>query len=413
VAAGLVLLLVVAAVAWRAGGNVGADDQSPAAPVAVPSELRAQRAAEALRALTAAWNAGDQIAFLEAAGDTSRAREWAGRTYEALDQLDVTDMELRFVGERVVTTAEAPGVDQTFAADVEVSWALEGYLIPTSTVALAFGDTGDAVSVLGLAEGSASMVTEGAPLPLWLAGEIVADAGERCLGVDAEPDSIRCGPLTDVAAQDLAAVLPSGSADEDWRVVLPSTSALASALLGRGAGGLGNIAAVTTTIDAGGSPEAPQVVILNPDVLRALRPDAAQLVVSHEVVHAATGAAAVDLPLWVAEGFADYVALRQGRVPVQRAASQVLRSVRRDGPPSRLPGDDDFFGDRAGLGQTYEAAWLVFRLLRERYGDAAVVAFYEAVLSGHAVDRALAEQVGVTRDQLTAAWRADLVRLAG
>ena len=257
------------------------------------------------------------------------------------------------------------------------------------------------------------MVTEGAPLPLWLAGEVVADAGGRCLGIDAEPDSIRCGPLTDVAAQDLAAVMPSGSADEDWRVVLPATSSLASALLGRGAGGLGNIAAVTTTVDASGSPEAPHVVILNPDVMHALRPDAAQLVVSHEVVHAATGAAAVDLPLWVAEGFADYVALRQGRVPVQRAASQVLRSVRADGLPSRLPSDDDFSGDRTGLGQTYEAAWLVFRLMGERYGDAAVVAFYDAVVAGAAVALALVEQVGVTRDELTAAWRADLVRLAG
>jgi hypothetical protein len=87
--------------------------------------------------------------------------------------------------------------------------------------------------------------------------------------------------------------------------------------------------------------------------------------------------------------------------------------VREDGPPSRLPNDDDFSGHRAGLGQTYEAAWLVFRLLGERYGDAAVVAFYDAVVAGDGVDRALAEQVGVTRDELTAAWRAYLVCLAG
>lgn len=98
---------------------------------------------------------------------------------------------------------------------------------------------------------------------------------------------------------------------------------------------------------------------------------------------------------------------------MQRAASQVLHSVRRDGPPSRLPSDEDFSGDRAGLGQTYEAAWLVFRLLGERYGDAAVVAFYDAVLAGDAVDRALVEQVGVTCEELTAAWAADLVRLVG
>jgi hypothetical protein len=320
-------------------------------------------------------------------------------------------MKLRYIGERVATSAEASGVEQTFAADVEVSWTFDGYRVPAVTVALAFVHNGDAVSVIGLAEGSASMVSPG-PLPLWLAGELVGGAG-RCLGVDAEPDSIRCERLTGVATQDLAAVLPDGSRDHDWRVVLPATSSLASALLGRRAGGLGNLAAVTTTIDASGSSSAPQVVVLNPDVMRALRPDAAQLVVSHEAVHAATGAAAADLPLWVAEGFADYVALRAGRVTVQRAASQLLHSVRRDGPPSRLPKDEDFSGDRAGLGQTYEAAWSVFRLMGERYGDAAVVAFYEAVLAGDPVARALAEQVGVTRDDLTASWRADLVQLAG
>src|SRR4028119_1909456 len=61
-------------------------------------------------------------------------------------------------------------------------------------------------------------------------------------------------------------------------------------------------------------------------------------------------------------GRADYVAVRAGRVTVQRAASQLLHSVRRDGPPSRLPKDEDFSGDRAGLGQTYDAAWAVVRL---------------------------------------------------
>jgi hypothetical protein len=349
-AAVLVLLLVLGVAAWRASSNSGDDHAPSRASAAAPVELRAQRAIETLGALTAAWDDRDRVAWLRAAGAASRARGWAGRTYDALTLLHVTGMKLRYIGERVATTAEASGVEQTFAADVEVSWTFDGYRIPAVTVALAFVETGDSVSVIGLAEGSASMVSPG-PLPLWLAGELVGGAGGRCLGVDAEPDSIRCERLTGVATQDLAAVLPDGSRDHDWRVVLPATSSLASALLGRRAGGLGNLAAVTTTIDASGSSSAPQVVVLNPDVMRALRPDAAQLVVSHEAVHAATGAAAADLPLWVAEGFADYVALRAGRVTVQRAASQLLHSVRREGPPSRLPKDEDFSGDRAGRGR--------------------------------------------------------------
>jgi hypothetical protein len=342
------------------------------------------------------------------------AADWAGRTYDALRVLGLTSVRFGFVGERDPTAAvRAPGGEQTFAADVEVSWELEGYETATSKVALSFGDTGDTVSVLGLAEGAASMVSEGSPLPLWLAGELVGFPGGRCVGVDVDPDSVGCERLTRVAERDLSAVLASGSRADDWRVVLPATSELASALLGRGTAGLGSIAAVTSTLDASGSAKAPEVVVLNPDVMRALGHDAAQLVLSHEAAHAATGAAAVDLPLWVAEGFADYVALRAGRVAVQRAASQVLAAVRDAGPPRRLPSDDDFSGDRAGLGQTYEAAWLVFRLMGKRYGDAAVVSFYEAVISGGSVDAALEQHLAFSRAELTSAWRSELVRLAG
>jgi hypothetical protein len=409
VAAGLVLLLLVGSVAWRAGN--GADGGGERTGLAeAPSEARARRAEQTLTALAAAWAARDQSAFLDAAGDMPQAGAWAGRTYDALELLGVTDVELRFVGERV---PRSPGPERTFAGDVEVSWELEGYRTATTTVTLSFGDTGSAVSVLGLAAGAGSVVTEGGPLPLWLAGELVGSPGARCLGLDTDSGSIGCERLARVAETDLAAVLPAGSRDGDWWVVLPGTAALSSALLGRGPAGLGNVAAVTTTLDASGSAEAPQVVVLNPEVMRALRPDARQLVLSHEATHAATGAAAVDLPLWVAEGFADYVALRAGRVPVERAASQVLASVRQAGPPRRLPSDEDFSGDRAGLGQTYEAAWLVFRLLGDRYGDDAVVAFYEEVLAGSPVERALEEHVGLSRAELTAAWQSDLTELAG
>lgn len=408
-AAGLVLVLL-AAIAWRLvsdRGDVGVD--LPAA-----TEARAQRAEQALASLAAAWRERDRAAFLEAAGDAAGAGAWAARTYDALRLLDVSEVSLRFLGERVQQSeVSAPGAAQTFVADVAVGWVLDGYRTAPSTVALTFGDSDEAASVLGLAGGS-SAAGPGGALPLWLAGQLVAGRpGSRCLGVDTDPAGVRCDQLTQVAERDLAAVLPSRDRDTAWWVVVPGTSAQAAALLARTSSGLDQVAAVTSTVDASGLSAAPAVVVLNPDVFGDLGAAAAQLVTSHEAVHAATAAASVDLPLWVAEGFADFVALRAGRVPVQRAAAQLLSTVRRSGPPRRLPEDADFSASRPRPGQTYEAAWLVFRLLGKRYGDDAVVAFYDSALGGAVVGRALKEATGLTPAELTSAWRSYLVRLAG
>jgi hypothetical protein len=408
-AGGLVLVLLSTALAWHAVGGGGGDvDPEPRSR----SAARAQRAEQALANLATAWGDRDRAAFFEAAGEAAGASAWAGRTYDALRLLDVSEVSLRFLAERAQRSeVSVPGAPQTFVADVEVGWVLDGYRTTTSTVGLLFGDSDEAASVLGLAGGSA--VAPGGALPLWLAGQLVADRrGSRCLGVDTAPAAVHCDRLTRIAEGDLTAVLPASDRDTPWWVVVPSTSAQAAAMLASGPSGLDQVAAVTSTLDASGSPGAPGVVVLNPDVFGGLRPAAAQLVMSHEAVHAATAAASVQLPLWVAEGFADYVALRDGRVPVQQAASQLLATVRRAGPPRRLPADADFSASRHGPGQTYEAAWLVFRMLGERYGDDAVVAFYASVLGGTALGRALEATTGLTPAELTSAWRRYLVRLA-
>jgi len=411
VAAAAILLLLVAAVVWRAGGEAAKD---PVVGPRPPSETRAEQAQASLTAVGEAWARRDSGSFVAAAGDLPDANVWALRTFDALRLLGVDDIRLRFVGERRTgATVSAPDAVQTFVGDVDVSWELDGYQTRTSTVSLRFADTGSGVSVLGLAEGAGSVIDPGSALPLWLAGELVGSNGRRCLGVDVDPDSVTCSSRSAVAERDVAAVLPAASRSQDWRIIVPASSSVASALLGRGAGGLGQIAAVTTTVDASGSPDAPQVVVLNPDVFARLRPAAAQLVLSHEAAHAATRAASVEFPLWVAEGFADYVALRSGRVPVERAAGQILAAVRRNGPPDRLPADAQFSSSRDRLAATYEAAWLVFRLLGERVGDARVVAFYEQVLDGGSVARALEQHTGLSVAQLTAQWRAELVALAG
>ncbi|MGH3456584.1 MAG: hypothetical protein ACRDP2_19425, partial [Nocardioidaceae bacterium] len=161
-----------------------------------------------------------------------------------------------------------------------------------------------------------------------------------------------------------------------------------------------------------GSDRAPAQIVLNPAIFDDLRRKAAQLVVSHEVTHAATGVTAASMQLWVAEGFADYVALASDRIRLERAASQILTYVRDHGVPERLPGARQFAADRHGLGRTYEAAWLIFRMLGDYYGNAAVVAFYDEVSAGTPVEPALIDTIGLDLDDLTAAWQRYLRSLA-
>ena len=98
--------------------------------------------------------------------------------------------------------------------------------------------------------------------------------------------------------------------------------------------------------------------------------------------------------------------------PLRVAAGQALTAVRRSGPPRTLPGTADFAVGAHGLGRAYEQAWLAFRLLGRRYGTAATVAFYDAVLAGRPVGTALRVTTGSDLAAVTAQWRAQLTRLA-
>jgi hypothetical protein len=173
-----------------------------------------------------------------------------------------------------------------------------------------------------------------------------------------------------------------------------------------------NIAAVTTTVTGTVVPGTPVHVFVNPRVFGTLRPKGAQVVLSHEATHVATQAAFADMPTWLLEGFADYVALDHAGVPVQVAAKQILARIRKDGPPRHLPTAADLSPTANGLGATYEEAWLACRYLGERYGENRLVSFYEAVNRGQSMRQVFHAVLGTTQEAFVDGWRADLRRLA-
>jgi hypothetical protein len=212
------------------------------------------------------------------------------------------------------------------------------------------------------------------------------------------------------ALDDVGKVLPG------WRgklvMEVPGSEDQLEQALGAPAGRYANIAAVTTSVDGSLVPGSPVHVFLNPKVFDGLGPRGAQVVVSHESTHVATDATFAEMPTWLLEGFADYVALAHARIPVATAASQILARIRKDGPPDHLPTATELDPAAPGLGATYEEAWLAARFIAQEYGEARLVTFYRKVSGGEAVERAFKGTLGTTEDAFVARWRADLRDLA-
>ena len=248
--------------------------------------------------------------------------------------------------------------------------------------------------------------------PVWLLGRLDVRRTPRTLVVATDAArAVRLERLLHNAVDDVQDVVP------DWHGDLvgfaPGTREQFDALVDAAPHAYEGIAAVTTTVDGSRDPNAPVAIVLNPEVFSGLGPIGAQVVISHEATHAATGATTVTMPLWVAEGFADYVGVGAVDVPVRVSAGAAIRDLRKFGVPDRLPSNAAFQA-RDGVEATYEECWLAFRLMAARFGQSRVVDFYEDVVRRPAaVEDALQPNLGISTEQLTRDWRASLRRLAG
>lgn len=210
--------------------------------------------------------------------------------------------------------------------------------------------------------------------------------------------------------------------DDVWRaewsrrpvLVLPRSQQDMSTLIGSTGGGLAQIAAVTTGAFADGRSRGDRVVV-NPDAFDTLGPLGRRVVLTHEMTHVATRASSVvGPPIWLSEGFADYVAYEATPVETAIVATDVLDAVRADGPPRRLPEQADFDAGEGDIAASYEGAWLACRMIAERYGEKELVRLYRAVTdsAGPGWPEESSEVLGVTAKELTRDWRAYLRDLA-
>ncbi|MEV6332796.1 hypothetical protein [Streptomyces sp. NPDC051909] len=264
---------------------------------------------------------------------------------------------------------------------------------------------------------------EGAPQQLWQQGEVTTVTGHRSLVLGVGQSRQRLREIADAADRAVPAVGSAWPSPWAGRVVVlvPASVDAMGGLLGAPAASYRGIAAVTTG-QIGGGPKAPaDRVIVNPEAYGVLGDFGRGFVLTHETTHVATRAQTTPAtPVWLSEGFADWVAYRgTGRTPAQ-AAPELARAVRAGDTPPGLPDDKEFAfgGDGEAMARAYESGWLACAMVADRWGETGLTDFYRAV-GAHprregAVEKALREVLDTTPEQFTADWRAYLAdRLLG
>jgi hypothetical protein len=400
--AGLSLCLVVAlVVVWLVADR---GEQPPDPPLA--TSVRQDLATDTLDDLEAAVRERDPAATEKLARPTDDAAREALRAVVAnAEDLRVADFSLRYVDEDLEVTSRLD--DGYWAAAVDTTWRFDGFdAAPgNAEVTFRFGMDGD--RAVFVSAGGGDRVS-----PLWLAGRLqVRRTPTTLVAVDGSPQALdRYARLAARAVPVVRRVLP------DWRdglvVEVPATAEAVDDALGADPGTYSSIAAVTTTTDGSLAGSAPVHVFVNPKLFGDLRDVGAQVVMSHEATHVATDAPRSSTPLWLLEGFADYVALRDVDLPLSVTAGQITRQVREDGAPRELPTQAEFDTRTEHLGAAYEAAWLACRVLAEIGGERQLVTLYQRTSQGGDLGATLRDVYGFSVAELTRQWRAELEDIA-
>ncbi|WP_188783064.1 hypothetical protein [Nocardioides phosphati] len=317
--------------------------------------------------------------------------------------LGVTVEAVRFVDEDPAVTATLPR--GRFAAVADVAWRVDGFdrASAHAEVTVLLEQRDGATHVVGFGGGSR-------PDPLWLSGHLAVrrTPGVVVAGADASIVD-RTVPLARRAVAEVGAVL-----GHPVRMVveIPVTSAGLDRELGADEGRYAAIAAVTTYVGKDAGPRTPVHVFVNPQVFGGLSPSGAQLVMTHETTHLATDAVHAKSPLWLLEGYADHVALRDTTLPLTRTAGQIGAQVRKEGVPKELPAATAFDAHASHLGAVYEAAWRICEVLAAERGEATLLELYRRTAAGEPVGGVLHALYGFGEEELTRRWQDDLRRIA-
>jgi len=408
----------------RAAPTPTTSASSSESPTTSGSSALIARRAEAVEALldarAQAVLAGDQAALADQVDPTqTEFAEQQRLVAERLGDVPLAQWSYEVVGDGPELSEERAAVlpDGAAVVRVRLTYRVEGttsetdreqYLtvVPRGGRWLLAGDTD------GEAEGLRT------DRDLWDLGPVRVRQGESAVVV-ADRRSVDRAELRRFATEADRAVT---DVDRVWRadwsrqplVLVPHSQQDMATLLGDDGKGLAQIAAVTTGSVAEGLTRGDRVVI-NPETFATLGPVGRRIVLSHEVTHLAARATSVQsLPIWLSEGFADYVAYDASTVPAGVVAADLLEQVRAGDAPRELPDDAAFDAGEGDIAAAYEGAWLACRMIAQRWGEPALVRFYTEMAdsAGPGWPEEVESSLGVSERKLVRQWRSYVAQLA-
>ncbi|MFC4906829.1 hypothetical protein [Actinomadura gamaensis] len=365
----------------------GPDGPSPS-PVGTPDP---QAVAAVLANRARAVRERNRIAFLATVADAPAAFQQAqARLFDNLLKLPLDGWE------------ERPGRPHGDSGVIQVSMRYRLAAFDTGPVAraryLAFAPRSGGWTIIG--DGSSARLADDAD---------IVDAGPLTV--------VRKGPVLvagdasglDEVARRLVAAVPAvtGVVGTSWARRAVALAPADAVLAGRVAGGGQDVAqfAALAVVAPGpdGSPGQDRIVV-SPTFAR-LNALGRDVVLTHELTHVATGGARDGrTPIWLIEGFADYVGYRNTKITARAAARELAADVAAGRLPTALPSRGDFDGASGRLSQAYQEAWLACRMVADRYGEATLVRLYRA--AGREPEAAALRRVlGIPPDAFTADWR--------
>ncbi|MDA3626821.1 hypothetical protein OU415_15355 [Saccharopolyspora sp. WRP15-2] len=371
----------------------------------VPSHESAVRQLLAQRA--AAIRARDESAFAATVDPQAPAdfRQRQLQWFRNLAAIPFTEWSYRLEAE---TEPPATGTGETWAPGVSLRYALAGVdSVPTE----------QPVEQSFVRRGGSWYVADDAGAHRWRGPwdfgpcHAVRTPGGLVIGHRREPVE-RVARQLDAVIRDVTEVWGTGWSQRVGVLIADSREEL-RAVVGPGfaLNGIAAVAVADRVDTAARRVEGPRVV-LDPRAADELSDAALKALLRHEITHIAARAYTVDgSPMWMREGFADYVGYRSSGVPPREVAPELVRQVRAGGLPEQLPDDDEFHHADRGRDLAYQQSWSFVRHLVERFGEQHVVRLYHriAALSSPAeVDAALREETGQTTAQLQADWAESL-----
>jgi hypothetical protein len=407
----LAALLAMSAVLTVGGGAVAvaATRGASAGRATFVGELRPDVRAKALRALldrrAQAVRDRDRAAFLaDVDGTDAGFLRQQQEEYDNLTELPLAEFRYA-LGDVATYGGLIPPAIRTryrsavLAPAVTVHHRIEG--VDAEPVAAPwvpiFGVAGGRWRLAGVAQDP--KLPTGANGQAWQTGPISVARSERVVLVLSAADAGRATDLLRMAEQGLADVTAVRRGGWAGKVLITAVQdpRLFTTYFAGSPDGTDNFAAIAVPYYASvpdwvSKPAyAATRVVFNP---REFSADPAELAhdLTHEFVHAAMGPVTTDdTPLWLVEGFAEYVSYKPRPVSALFPKRALEGYATGSAPPS-----GNFYDD----GRNYVLGWLACRMIAQRYGEARLVALYDAFQAGTREDDAVKRVLGIDKATL-------------